>query len=277
MAEKHELAKVDYIAGMKYKDIAEKYQVSYETVKSWRKRHGWQRQKSCTQRRKKTAPEKKKGARTKVEKGCTGSEKKTTALQVAYMESEENEKLTERQRLFCIYFVNNRNATQAAIRAGYSKDTARMIGYENLTKPYIRNEVERLKAMTAQAIMFGPEDIVEKYMRIAFAQVTDVTRFGMREHVEYDKNGAIMLDEEGNVKTYKTPYLEVMESDEVDGGLISEVSLGRQGLKVKMLDQQKALEWLSNYFNMNPMSRHKQQYDNAVLELRRQEMNNKEW
>lgn len=47
--QKRELAEIDYMAGMKYKDIAEKYGVSLNTVKSWKKRYGWHREKGCTQ------------------------------------------------------------------------------------------------------------------------------------------------------------------------------------------------------------------------------------
>ncbi|MGM0775458.1 MAG: phage terminase small subunit [Bacillota bacterium] len=43
MAEKYVQAEKDYVKGMKYKDIAEKYQVSINTVKSWKKRYGWKR------------------------------------------------------------------------------------------------------------------------------------------------------------------------------------------------------------------------------------------
>lgn len=43
MAEKYMLAEKDYVKGMKYKDIAEKYEVSLNTVKSWKKRYGWNR------------------------------------------------------------------------------------------------------------------------------------------------------------------------------------------------------------------------------------------
>ncbi len=56
-----ELAYQDYMSGMKYKDIAEKYQVSINTVKSWKTRHKWDRsnkksvhtkdKKVCTQKR----------------------------------------------------------------------------------------------------------------------------------------------------------------------------------------------------------------------------------
>lgn len=59
--------------------------------------------------------------------------------------SEEREDLTEKQKLFCqAYLDNNFNATKAAIAAGYSKTTAKEMGYENLTKPHLREEIDRL-------------------------------------------------------------------------------------------------------------------------------------
>lgn len=47
MAETSKLAEQDYLSGMKYKAIAEKYGVSLNTVKSWKKRHGWSREKGA--------------------------------------------------------------------------------------------------------------------------------------------------------------------------------------------------------------------------------------
>ena len=69
MKEKHELAYEDYLLGMKRKDIAEKYGVSVNTVKSWATRHKWS---------KKGAPQKKrvqakKGASKIAEKHATGT------------------------------------------------------------------------------------------------------------------------------------------------------------------------------------------------------------
>ena len=43
--EKYEQAELDYIAGMKYKEIAEKYETSVNTVKSWKQRYNWVREK----------------------------------------------------------------------------------------------------------------------------------------------------------------------------------------------------------------------------------------
>ncbi len=56
--------------------------------------------------------------------------------------------MNARQRKFCEEYLIDLNATQAAIRAGYSKKTARVIGAENLTKPdistYIQDQLERM-------------------------------------------------------------------------------------------------------------------------------------
>lgn len=52
--------------------------------------------------------------------------------------------LTDKQERFCLEYIVDLNATQAAIRSGYSEDTARSIGAENLTKPAIRAYVREL-------------------------------------------------------------------------------------------------------------------------------------
>lgn len=52
------------------------------------------------------------------------------------------ENLTEMQRRFCDYYIENPNATQAAIKAGYSENSAHVIGNENLTKPAIASYIK---------------------------------------------------------------------------------------------------------------------------------------
>jgi len=54
--------------------------------------------------------------------------------------------LTAKQQKFCEEYMIDLNATQAAIRAGYSEDTAPQMGYENLNKPYIADHIAELKA-----------------------------------------------------------------------------------------------------------------------------------
>lgn len=252
-----ELAERDYILGMSYKDIAAKYNVSLETVKSWKKRHGWERDKPV----KKSAPV----APQNNKKGCTPKK-------VGAKESEPEPELTEKQRLFCLYYVKNFNAAMAAIRAGYSKDTARSIGYNLLTKVYIRNEVNRLKLLKQQSIMISEDDIVERYMRIAFADMTDFAEFGVEQSPAIDIAGNIIIDANGEVVMSKQNYLDFKNHDQVDGGLICEISLGKSGMKVKLEDRQKALDWLANYFGMNPDHKHRKWHDQERLELERKKL-----
>jgi phage terminase small subunit len=61
--------------------------------------------------------------------------------------------MTRKQQLFCDYYLVDLNATQAAIKAGYSKKTAKQIGQENLTKPDVKAFIEqRVKQKTQFAI-----------------------------------------------------------------------------------------------------------------------------
>ena len=52
--------------------------------------------------------------------------------------------MTEKQKLFCEEYLIDLNATQAALRAGYSKKTAYSIGNENLKKPEIQEYIQKL-------------------------------------------------------------------------------------------------------------------------------------
>ena len=72
-------------------------------------------------------------------------------------------KLTTKQQRFCDEYLVDLNATQAAIRAGYSKKTARAIANENLTKPYIKEYIEKRMAEKEKALI-ADQDEVMKYL-----------------------------------------------------------------------------------------------------------------
>lgn len=62
-------------------------------------------------------------------------------------------KLTLKQKRFADEYIITGNATESAVKAGYSKTTARSIGQENLTKPDIKNYIdERLKILDSEKI-----------------------------------------------------------------------------------------------------------------------------
>ncbi len=264
--------------GVTAQQCADKYNIPAGTIRSWvsrakRCKKNVAVKKAATSSKCNNATTKK---TTQRKKGAT--KKKATIVENPIIKFKDiNEELTDKQRLFCLFYIRNFNATQAAIKAGYSPHTARQIGYELLTNPHVRVEIQRLKAIKIQSIMITEDDIVERYMRVAFADMTDVAEWGIEEVIDYDPNGAIPIDKDGNIKMLKLNYLNFKGSDQVDGGLICEISKGKHGLKIKLEDRQKALDWLANYFNMNPMNKHKMRYDNAVLKMREKEIQLKEW
>lgn len=72
-------------------------------------------------------------------------------------------KLTAKQKIFCDEYIISLNATQAAIKAGYSKKTARKIAAENLTKPVIQNYIsERMEQKESSLI--ATQDEVLQYL-----------------------------------------------------------------------------------------------------------------
>ena len=72
-------------------------------------------------------------------------------------------KMTAKQKLFCDEYIISLNATQAAIKAGYSEKTARFIGTENLTKPNIQEYIEKRMA-EKEAALIANQDEVLKYL-----------------------------------------------------------------------------------------------------------------
>jgi phage terminase small subunit len=72
-------------------------------------------------------------------------------------------KLTEKQQRFCDEYLIDLNATQAAIRAGYSEKTARAMGSENLTKPDIKEYIENRIAEKKEKLI-ADQDEVMRYL-----------------------------------------------------------------------------------------------------------------
>lgn len=84
-------------------------------------------------------------------------------------------KMTPKQQRFCDEYLIDLNATQAAIRAGYSAKTAAVIATENLKKPNITEYIEKRMAEKEDALI-AKQDEVLKYL-------TSVMRRELSEHV----------------------------------------------------------------------------------------------
>lgn len=86
-------------------------------------------------------------------------------------------KLTKKQRRFIDEYLIDLNATQAAIRAGYSPETAKDIGCENLAKPNIKNEIDKAIAERSKRTGVNADRVVRELARIAFCKASDVINF----------------------------------------------------------------------------------------------------
>lgn len=137
--------------------------------------------------------------------------------------------MTKKQKLFVEEYLIDLNATQAAIRAGYSPDTAKAIGCENLTKPDIRAQIDRAMAERSRRTGVNADRVVRELAKIAFVNAADVINAEdatLREDAAPEDTAAI---QSVKVKTF-----------------------GEDGLEreIKMADKIKALELLGKHMGM---------------------------
>jgi len=204
-----ELAEIDYLAGMKYKDIAAKYNVSLNTVKSWQKRYGWSRKKGAPKKAKRVHP-KRASSNSKIQE----EEADIEALV-------ENDELTDGQRLFCAFYLRSFNATKAYMKAyDCTYETAMAAGSRMLRNVKVQDEIKKLKQGRLNRELLTEEDIIQKYIDILYADIND-----------YVDSNNIRLD---------NPL--------ADGTLVKKVSFGRTN-SVELLDKQKALQWLADHMD----------------------------
>lgn len=83
------------------------------------------------------------------------------------------DKLTDKQARFCEEYVIDFNATQAAIRAGYSKKTAGQIGEQNINKPAIRTRLRELQQKASKHLEITHEDLLSQLKTWAESDITE--------------------------------------------------------------------------------------------------------
>lgn len=234
-------AEAMYRKGVKLVDIANQLNIPDGTVRRWKSTYKWDSERSVknSERSEKTANVRK-------------DKKKIVSADVKRVM--ENPDLTDKQRLFCLHYVRCFNATKAAIKAGYSRETAMEQGYQLLQKTSVREEINRLKQNRMNRELLDEHDIFQKYMDIAFADITDYVEFGQEQVQVMAMYGPVEVKdpETGEkrplMKTVNT--VRFRDNSEVDGTLISEVKHGRDGASIKLADRMKALQWLADHMDL---------------------------
>lgn len=244
--EKAEKARKLYKDGMKLVEIASQLDVPAGTVRRWKSTYHWDGEHQSERSEKKSErSENKKSVR-----------KKAIADEVKQVI--QNTELTDKQQLFCIHYIRCFNATKAYQKAyGCGYTTAVTNGPALLGNTRIKEEILRLKQERLNREFLSESDIFQKYMDIAFADVTDFMEFG-NEDVD------VILDT-GEQKTITVSHVNIKNDADVDGTIISEVSKGKDGVKVKLADRMKALQWLSDHMDL---ATEKQKAEIALLKAK---------
>lgn len=234
-----EQAEQMYLSGMKLVEIASQLKLPEGTVRRWKSTHKWDSERSDKNN----------------ERSDRENERKKKAIVDEVEQVLENTELTDKQRLFCLYYVRCFNATKAYQKAyECSYDTAMANGFKLLRNAQIQEEIKYLKQNRLNREFLSEEDIFQKYMDIAFADITDYVKFGQETVPVMGPFGPIQIkDEDTGEKVTLTKVVNAVrfiDSDLVDGTLISEVKQGKDGASIKLLDKQKALQWLADHMDL---------------------------
>ena len=140
--------------------------------------------------------------------------------------------LTPKQERFVQEYLIDLNATQAAIRAGYSPQTARAIGAENLTKPDIQQAITEAQGAMAEKVEVTREEIIKELKRLAFVNMDAYSQWG--------PGGVVLRDSKELTPDLTAAVAEVSQTKSKGGGTI----------KLKLHDKKGALELLARYLGM---------------------------
>lgn len=147
-------------------------------------------------------------------------------------------KLTDKQKIFCREYIVDLNATQAAIRAGYSEKTAKDIGCQNLAKLNIQTEIAELMENREERLDVSADNVVRELMNIAMSDI-----------------GAIFNDD-GSIKPLSEIPKDVRKAiagidvfEELEGRGKDQELIGFTK-KVRLWDKNKALEMLGRHLKM---------------------------
>ena len=233
--QKAEKARELYKSGMKLVEIASQLDVPAGTVRRWKSTYHWDGEQQSERSEKKSE-------RSESKKSVT---KKAVADEVKQVI--QNTDMTDKQQLFCIHYIRCFNATKAYQKAyGCDYTTAMVNGSQLLRNPKVKDEILRLKQDRLNREFLSESDIFQKYMDIAFADIND------------------FVDISAGFVTAK---------DGIDGTIVSEVSNTQSGVKIKLADRMKALQWLSDHMNL---ATEKQKAEIALLKAKVQTDNGDE-
>lgn len=157
--------------------------------------------------------------------------------------------LTDKQKRFCEEYLIDLNATQAAIRSGYSEKTAHSIGAENLIKPEIQTYISELQKSKSDELNINQNMVLKELMKVAFGDVKNY----------FDERGRLIdineLENEvsGSIKSVTVQQEKLIS----DGRTTIESSIK----KIESYDKLKALEIINKMLGFYVAEKHQHQHE----------------
>lgn len=146
-------------------------------------------------------------------------------------------KLTPKQQRFVDEYLIDLNATQAAIRAGYSPKTANRIAAENLSKPVIQAAIQQRQKKNETKLEISQERIIRELASIAFANGADFAE----------------VVEVAGLELQTVKFKATKDLPAEKRAAIASIKSGSSGMEVKTYDKLKAMELLGKYLGyLNP-------------------------
>lgn len=151
------------------------------------------------------------------------------------LDAVEKSNLTDKQKLFCVYYVSCHNATQAYLMAYKGKKTtAETNGWLLLQNTAIQAEIARLKKIMRQEYDVDVNDYIRYLLKVVGADIGNYVKFGKKK-----------IKRKGEEFEVNTVQLE--NSEQIDTSVITEVKEGRDGVTFKLEDKKWAWEQLAKY------------------------------
>ena len=146
--------------------------------------------------------------------------------------------LTDKQERFCYEYCLDLNATQAAIRAGYSENTARSIASQLLTKLNIQNRIKQMQDNLAETAGLSRLRVISEHMKIAFSSIAHLHNTWI-ERKEFEslteEQKACIAEIDTKIKTEYEYNLEKQKKEPIRVEYV----------RIKLYDKQKALDSIS--------------------------------
>ncbi len=160
--------------------------------------------------------------------------------------------LTDKQKRFCEEYLIDLNATQAAIRSGYSPKTAEQTASRLLRNVKVQEYIAKRQKELSRSTEITQERVIKELALIAFSNNADYAHV-VEKKLQVEAGGTLVdvLDKDGNPVMYRTvePVL-TEELTEEQKRALAVIKKGRDGLEVKSCDKVKALELLGKHLGI---------------------------